>query len=162
MKTIIYLDQNYVSYLTKARLSVKVYPDVAAYYENLYDALRDAVEANAVVCPASQFHYSESELDTRLAPEIYRTLEELYCGAEFRPFVEIAQAQAAAAVRAFLGVRQQRQPKWKEAFTRNPHRPSRSETEPIRPGGNSRHAHGTDQIDPPGAVRRIDDDGQVR
>jgi len=68
LKTILYLDQNYVSYLTKARLGVKVYADVAAYYENLYDALREAVQANTIVCPASQFHYSESELDTRLAP----------------------------------------------------------------------------------------------
>ena len=36
MKTIVYLDQNYVSHLTKARLGVKVYPDVAAYMAHLY------------------------------------------------------------------------------------------------------------------------------
>jgi hypothetical protein len=120
LKTILYLDQNYVSHLTKARLGVKV--NLAAYYENLYDALREAVRENAVVCPASEFHYSESELDTRLAPEIYRTLGDLYCGVEFRLFLEIMQSQAAAALRAFLRMRHPRRPKWKDAFTRNPHR----------------------------------------
>ncbi len=120
VKTILYLDQNYVSHLTKARLGVKV--NLASYYENLYDALRDAVRDNAVVCPASQFHYSESELDTRLAPEIYRTLGDLYCGVEFRPFPKIIQAQAAAALRRFLRVRHPRTQKWRDAFTANPRR----------------------------------------
>jgi predicted nucleic acid-binding protein len=134
LKTILYLDQNHVSWLTKARLGVRVYPDVAAYYENLYDALREAVQANTIVCPASQFHYSESELDTRLAPEIYRTLEELYCGVEFRGFAEIVQAQAAAALRDFLGMPQPREAKWREAFSKDPHRRFGGKIEPIDRG----------------------------
>jgi hypothetical protein len=133
LKTILYLDQNYVSHLTKARLGVKV--NLAAYYENLYDALREAVEANTIVCPASQFHCSESELDTRLAPEIYRTLEELYCGVEFRFFPEVVQAQAAAALRDFLGLRQPPRPAWKKAFTKDPHSRFEGKTEPIDRGG---------------------------
>lgn len=133
MKTILYLDQNYVSHLTKARLGVKV--NLAAYYENLYDALREAVQVNAIVCPASQFHYSESELDTRLAPEIYRTLEELYCGVEFRSFPEVVQAQGAAALRDFLALGQPPQPVWREAFTRDPHSRFEGRTKPIDRGG---------------------------
>ncbi len=129
MKTILYLDQNYVSHLTKARLGVKV--NLAAYYENLYDALREAVRENAVVCPVSQFHYAESELDPRLAPEIYRTLEDLYCGVECRSFPEIIQTQAAAALRDFLGMRQPRRPKWKDPFNRDPHSRFDGNAEPV-------------------------------
>jgi hypothetical protein len=130
LKTILYLDQNYVSHLTKARLGVKV--NLAAYYENLYDALREAVEANTIVCPASQFHYSESELDRRLAPEIYRTLEELYCGVEFRWLFSIIRTQVSAALHDYVGVPPPRRPRWREAFNRDPDGCRAAEATPIR------------------------------
>jgi hypothetical protein len=130
VKTIIYLDQNYVSHLTKARLGVKV--NLAAYYENLYDALREAVLDNAVVCPVSQFHYAESELDTRLEPEIYRTLEELYRGVEFRWLSSIIRTQVSAALHDYVAMPPPRRPRWRDAFNRNPDRCRAADADPIR------------------------------
>lgn len=132
MKTIIYLDHNYVSWITKARLGVNVYPAVASYYSDLYSALRDAVKADLVICPVSQFHHSESQLDPRLAPEIFRTLQDLYCGIEFLSFVKIIQEQVTGALSNFLGLSQPSKPRWKEAFANDPHRRSSERAEPIQ------------------------------
>jgi len=123
-KTILYLDQNYISYLTKARLGIKIYPSVAAYYENLYDALHEAVKENAAVCPVSFFHREESELDPRIAPELYRTLGELSCGTEFLFWGEILHRQTERALRQFLGeLGGAMSDSWREAFDEDPQRP---------------------------------------
>ncbi len=103
MKTIIYLDQNYASYLAKARLGVKLYPGVASCYHDLYGALHEAVERNLVVCPASTMHRTESSHDTRLAPEIYRTLDELSGGVQILFWGDILQLQVFMALHDYLG-----------------------------------------------------------
>ncbi len=118
MKTIIYLDQNYLSNLTKARLKGNDHPN----YRQLYDLLCEAVHANAIVCPASPSHYNESQMDSRVE-DFYGTLEELYCGVEFHYFEQIVHAQATAALYRHLGIPQPPQPDWKAAFKSNPHSP---------------------------------------
>lgn len=133
MKTIIYLDQNYLSNLTKARLKGNDHPN----YRQLYDLLREAVHANAIVCPASPSHYNESQMDPHLIPDIYGTLEELYCGVEFHYFVQIVQAQATAALYGHLAIPQPRQPEWKAAFKSDPYSPFDGKIERINRSGHA-------------------------
>lgn len=133
MKTIVYLDQHYVSYLTKARLGVKVYPDVAAPYRDLYTALREAVQRNFVICPLSTFHISESSHDTRLSPELYHTVAELSYGTEFRFWGDILERQVEVMLHRYLGATIPAvEAAWKEAFRGNPHRDFHEPTGPLR------------------------------
>ncbi len=56
---------------------------------------------------------------------------------EFRGFAEIVQAQAAAALRDFLGMLQPREAKWREAFSKDPHRRFGGRIEPINHVGSA-------------------------
>ena len=122
MKTIIYLDQSYVSNFTKARLGVKVYPDIA-HYRDLNSALREAVHGNVSVCPISTSHVDESLLDTRLALGYCRTIAELSYGTELLFWGDILQVQVIEALHRYLGVQPPATaPAWKKAFNKDPHR----------------------------------------
>jgi len=136
LKTIIYLDQNYLSNITKARLGTNFYPKVPSHYLDLYSALREAVGRDLMVCPVSSFHRTESELDTRLELEIYGTLSELYCGTELRNYPEILQEQTKTALYEFLGKRDtETKARWHEAFESNPHISSQSPAPRLRAPG---------------------------
>lgn len=132
MKTIIYLDQNYLSNLTKARLKSNDHPN----YRQLYDLLCEAVHANVIVCPASPSHYNESQMDSRVE-DFYGTLEELCRGVEFHYFEQIVHAQATAALYRHLGISQPPQPDWKTAFKSNPHSPFDGKIERINRSGHA-------------------------
>lgn len=121
MKTVLYLDQNYVSSLTKARLGADLYPGNPSYFVDLLRALEEAVASGRVVCPVSEFHHNESDFDTRLAPRIYETLEALYCGVQLHSFVHIVQTQARRALGRFLHLEGEEPMSWRDAFNRDPH-----------------------------------------
>lgn len=133
MKTILYPDQNHVSCLTKGRIGLKVYPDVAAHYLDLYDALLDAIRQNTLVCPMSSFHIDESALDTRLEPKLHHTLAELSYGTEFLFWVDILQRQVIAALhRYFRAPPPESQTRWEAVFNRDPDEPYVRSSGPIR------------------------------
>lgn len=131
MKTILYLDQNYVSGITGARLGLTTSASLHQALTGLYSALVHSVEHNLLVCPVSEFHHSESELDDRLASEIFGTLDSLYCGVELRSFSQILLSQAQAALPDFLGIPAPSGDKWREAFNQNPDQKCRRPEEPL-------------------------------
>jgi hypothetical protein len=119
-KTIIYLDQSYLSNLTKARLGPKEYPRTPPCFRALLRALRSAVDEDVAVCPISPYHFTESELAPRhLENEIYNTLELLCCGVSYLAFPDILENQVVRAYRKFLGADSEAD-SWESAFDRNP------------------------------------------
>ena len=61
--TIIYLDQNYVSYMAKARIGRIKDDDQAKFWLSLFDNLKKAVLADKIACPESDFHSTEAMFD---------------------------------------------------------------------------------------------------
>jgi hypothetical protein len=131
VKTVIYLDQNHVSYITKARLGTTLYPAIPEYWRDLYEVLVNAVESNVAVCPVSSFHYSESELNPTLFPEILRTMERLYCGVRVRDFHHVLQMQAVEALSDFLDVAEDARPDLEGPFSGDPNAPVPEHPEPL-------------------------------
>ncbi len=132
MKSIIYVDQSYLSDLTRARLEGQGHP-----YWQLYDALLKAVQADKIVCPASPSHYNESQMGSRLVAEDYRTLEQLYCGVEFLCFPPAVNAQATTALYDHLDQAQPPQLPWRVAFNSDPHDHFDGEIQRIDPSGHA-------------------------
>lgn len=119
-KTIIYLDQSYISNLSRARLGPEAFPDTPPYYSKLLEAMLRAVHGGMVVCPASPSHFTESELAPHLEQGIYDTLEELWCGVSYLPMTDVIEVQVGLALSQFLD--HPRSPEtWSMAFDRDPH-----------------------------------------
>lgn len=116
-KFVLYLDQSYVSNLTKARVRS---PETHESFSRLAAAITDAVSANKLVCPISPVHFEESELAYRnLQQNLYDTLEAFSCGVEILPYMQILQAQVRIAYCKFLGS-QTPDSSWQDIFTRDP------------------------------------------
>jgi hypothetical protein len=80
---IVYLDQNYISNITKARLGMIPNDSAKEFWISLFKDLKNAVVANKIACPSSQFHQEESSFDRRLELEINKTATQLSYGLEF-------------------------------------------------------------------------------
>jgi hypothetical protein len=119
LKTIIYLDQNYLSNLTQARLG----KSPASPYPRLWESLRTAVKNGAAVCPFSPFRRTESEpLPSDDERDLYETAGEIHCGVEFQGFPEVLQSQVRASLKRFLGLGTHAvEPS--DGFTADPHGP---------------------------------------
>lgn len=96
-KLIVYLDQNLISNIVKAKEGRIKRPDLIALFEVLTEGMR----AEKLVCPRSWFHREEGSL-TSLDPEIQRYLRFIGQVDFFSPFT-LEERQFYNAARAFLG-----------------------------------------------------------
>jgi len=126
---IIYLDQNYLSNMAKARLgSMKTEADVV-FWQSLFDDLKKAVLDDKIACPQSSFHRYESSFAKRLEDAIRRVIDKLSWGLKFHPngpYELILESQIEDAAREFLGKQPEKREPWSIAFESDPQEPVES------------------------------------
>jgi len=120
MHRILYLDQNYLSNLAKARYNFIKEPEEASLWLELYDILKSAVAADKIVCPESYFHSTEAMYDSRLETPIKEVIGELSLGLKFHHWRTIMESQIEDAARLFLGKKLEQTEEWINIFQSNP------------------------------------------
>ena len=122
-KLIVYLDQNFVSNMAKAKfLGAPVLAEKTAPYGLRYDRLKFLVERDIAICPGSLFHQVESEVH-RLVGATETVVTKLSFGLNFRTPWEVVASQARRALRDFLGLPREQGPNWVGVFNHDPHEP---------------------------------------
>jgi hypothetical protein len=125
-KTIIYLDQNFVSNMAKARFTNDLNrAGRNAEFEALYDHLKGLVDHDKAICPESIFHQLETEQlnhkDGDLLTGIQTVVANLSRGVCFRYPLKTFSFQVFKAARSFLNLPPEERPDWQDAFTANPY-----------------------------------------
>jgi len=129
-KSIVYLDQNFVSNLAKERYREDWKDSLADYYRQLNDLISDLTDRDIIVCPTSSFHTEESELGQRVRSFLWHFVEQLGYGLSFKTAPEIMQHQIVAAARAYCGIPAMQCTAWKVAFNHDPQVPVGQLTRP--------------------------------
>ena len=125
-KQLIYLDQSYLSGMTKeaAGLTRPEHASLGQAMGGLLHVLRVLVSQNKVLCPESTVHQQEIGFDDRLEDATYRLLKELSDGVPFLTYRDIEFGQSVRALHRYLGVEcDPEDGRWQHAFYRNPHKP---------------------------------------
>lgn len=121
MHTIVYLDQNYISNMAKARFGLIENKDEAKLWNSLFNDLKRVVLANKVACPESEFHLTEAKYDKRLEGLILEIIKILTGGLQLYPWKNILESQIKDAARQFLGKQPEEREPWSVAFLSDPH-----------------------------------------
>ena len=119
---IIYLDQNWLSEMTKAvRFEASSRVD-KGYFTELYNVILSAIAEDKLVCPTSTFHELESNLSHKLSIRIRSVAKALSRGLSFDSNVAICDTQLLQAALKFAGSESsaERQCKWSLPFNRDP------------------------------------------
>ena len=119
-KKIIYLDQNYLSNMAKARAGLLRHGEANRFYTDLFDLLRQLVLAGRIICPESEFHSVEAEFDKRISEDILRTIDELSGGLHFLHMDQLIFNQVESALGEYLRTPKKDQEWWMPAFYSNP------------------------------------------
>ena len=91
-KPIVYLDQNWISEISKSRISGREDQD-KPYFNKLFTTLNRGVTEGKFVCPTSQFHFSESAFIPKLRKPIGDVASKLSRGLSFKLSSEINHDQ---------------------------------------------------------------------
>jgi len=137
---IVYLDQNYLSHMAKARLG-SMKGEEAVFWHSLFDELKRTVLADKIACPASEFHTTEAMFDKRLEEPIREVIDELSWGLEFHPWRSILELQIEDAAKVFLGKQIEKREYWVATFQSNPRAPVKSRMHNIAGTGVRVNAH---------------------
>ena len=138
---IIYLDQNFVSDMAKAKfVGDPSFASKPQDYAALYDRLKMFVDGDRAICPGSIFHSLET-IKPELAETVQRVVASLSYGLCFRDPWEILRFQAYRAAKEFLNLPSEGTPEWEIAFEDNPQ-------EPVERGSGFRIAWQTDTSPP--------------
>ena len=120
LHTIIYLDQNYLSNMAKARIG-RIEDDAQAkFWQSLFDDIKKAVLADKVTCPEAEFHLTEAKYDSRLWEPIIEIIRTLSGGLQLRPYKNILELQVKDAARQFLSIEPEERERWSVAFMSDP------------------------------------------
>ena len=101
---IVYLDQNYLSNMAKARGGHIKDRDHAKFWHSLFDDLKKAVFSDSIRIPMSEFHEIET-LDIGIQGAIKNTLAQLSIGFQFKDWHSILEWQIIDAVTQFSGMK---------------------------------------------------------
>jgi len=129
-KSIVYLDQNFVSNLAKGGYCEGWKDSLAAYYRQLNDLISDLTDRDIMICPTSYFHTEESELGHGVRNFMWHFVEQLGYGLSFKHSTEIMHHQIVDAARAYCGLPATQSAEWKIAFNRDPQVPVGQLTRP--------------------------------
>lgn len=124
--TIVYLDQNYLSNMAKARFSSLKNQDDHKFWLSLFNELKAAVSADTIACPELEFQREEAEFDKRIEYAVWQVICELSLGLEFLPWETIVELEIEDAACKFLGKNSSRRRSWQTAFKSNPQDPVES------------------------------------
>lgn len=103
--TIVYLDQNYLSNLAKARYCPVKDENQAEFWRQLFEDLQNAVCSDLIRIPMSEFHEIETSLNTKIQGAIKDTLIQLSGGFQFRDSHSILEWQIIYAITQFRGMK---------------------------------------------------------
>ncbi len=120
MHTIIYLDQNYLSNMAKAKHGFIKAEKERIFWSSLFNSLKEAIETDKIACPKSEFHSTEAQYDKYHEDAIMETIYGLSWGLQFHPWKLILESQIEDAARIFLGQQLQRKEWWTDSFTSDP------------------------------------------
>lgn len=120
---IVYLDQNYLSNMAKARLGSIDDENLAKFWDSLFDDLRKAVLADKIACPELEFHRTEAMYDRRLEESIRQVIDELSWGLKFHQRESILETQVFSSAFRFLGKNESIKETWATVFESDPHAP---------------------------------------
>ena len=121
-KPVIYLDQNWISEITKAHLSSGTSMD-RCYYLKLSHVIQQGVAQDKFVCPTSNFHESESTRSFELNTDLRSVDNTLSRGLSFNSHLDISHDQMLQAASAFAGVDFPSEHWWRIPFNRDPDTP---------------------------------------
>jgi len=102
--TIVYLDQNYLSNLAKARYCLMKDENQAKFWRQFFEDLQNAVFSDSIRIPMSEFHEIET-LDINIQGAIKNTLAQLSIGFQFKDWHSILEWQIIDAVTQFSGMK---------------------------------------------------------
>lgn len=105
LRTIVYLDQNYLSNLAKARYCLMKDKNQAEFWRQLFEDLQNAVCSDLIRIPMSEFHEIETSLNTKIQGAIKDTLIQLSVGFQFRDSHSILEGQISDAIAQFGGIK---------------------------------------------------------
>ena len=118
--TIVYLDQNYISYMAKARIG-RIKDDAQAkFWLSLFNDLKKAVLNDKIACPESDFHETEAMFDKTLEEPLINVIDELSMGLKLRSWQDILEEQIIEAAKSFLGKHNNEKEWWTIAFESDP------------------------------------------
>lgn len=100
---IVYLDQNYLSNMAKARHGFMKDEGEAIFWRSLFDDLKKAVCSDSIRIPMSEFHEIETSLNTKIQVAIKDTLIQLSGEFQFQDSHSILEWQIEAAITQFGG-----------------------------------------------------------
>ena len=129
--TIVYLDQNYLSNMAKARIGRIKDDDQAKFWLSLFNDLKKAVLADKIACPELEFQRHEASYDRRLEEPIRKVIDEISWGLKFHLSTQILESQIYDAAKNFMGKQPEERKPWAIAFRSNPHAPIESRTTDI-------------------------------
>jgi hypothetical protein len=115
-KKVIYLDQNAISLMVKVSLG-----RAPEKWNEVRAVLEDAVIKEAIVCPHSEFHETESLMDKKFAEELRKLYQRLALGEKVCTTYEIEMAQIARALKRFAKEPERERPDWRDILRRDPH-----------------------------------------
>ena len=121
-KKIVYLDQNWLSDMTKAHLDGGARVD-KGYFTELFKVMQSAIAEDKIVCPTSPLHESESNFSSKLSTDLKSMDNGLSRGLSFNYSHEICDRQLLEAASKFAGVDTPDEPWWQIPFSRDPDLP---------------------------------------
>jgi len=124
--TIVYLDQNYLSNMAKARLGFLKNEGECKFWLSLFNELEAAVLADRIACPELEFQRDEAEFDKRIEHAVWEVICSLSLGLEFQPYETILELQIEDAAFKFLSKSPPPQKPWFAAFKSDPQDPVQS------------------------------------
>jgi len=124
--TIVYLDQNYLSNMAKARLGSLKNKGEHKFWLSLFNELKAAVLADRIACPELEFQRDEAEFDKRIEHAVWEVICSLSLGLEFQPYETILELQIEDAAFKFLSKSPPPRKPWFAAFKSDPQDPVQS------------------------------------
>ena len=118
-KKIVYLDQNWLSEVTKAYLVPPRSSD-NEFFAELAKLLLNGVSQGRLACPTSKFHERESQYDRVLDADLRSVAEQFSFGLSFNPSINVSHTQIVDAALNFSGLTSTPKPWWLTPFDRDP------------------------------------------
>ncbi len=122
-KPVIYLDQNWISNIAKAKFDEGRIAE-QTYFSDLFEALGQGVINNRLVCPTSDFHEYEASLGSRVKDTLWRITGRLSCRLSFNYFFLVMHRQLRQAISEFVGQDTIDDPWWFIPFNKDPDLPT--------------------------------------
>lgn len=117
---ILYLDQNYMSNLAKAKYQSEWKHEDRDFWEVLSNLLLVLTGQNRLICPASYFHEEESERGVEVRNIVWQIGDDLSRGLSFRHWTDVMFDQFEEAARFYAGVPTREEPSWSIPFHTDP------------------------------------------